>query len=89
MRLSDGCCVRDYLHVCDLADGHTLSLDALIKSQSEPGIFGSVDPQKDGYFRAFNLGRGKRMSVLEMIEAMKEATGYDYKYEIVGRRSVD
>ncbi|ORX41165.1 hypothetical protein BD324DRAFT_613488 [Kockovaella imperatae] len=87
----DGTCVRDYLHVMDLAKGHVLSLDALDKSVSSPSdsIFSKLDVKKDGYYRAFNLGKGKGMSVLNMIEAMKKATGYDYKYEIVGRRLGD
>ena len=88
MILSDGTCVRDYLHVMDLAKGHVLSLDALANSVANPseGIFTQIDVKKDGYYRAFNLGKGKGMSVLNMIEAMRKATGYDYKYEIVGRR---
>ena len=74
----------------DLANGHVLSLDSLAKSVANPsdGIFSSIDVQKEGYFRAFNLGKGKGMSVLNMVEAMKKATGFDYKYEIVGRRRV-
>lgn len=86
LRYSDGTCVRDYLHIMDLAKGHVLSLDALANQQG--GIFASIDTSKSGYYRAFNLGKGKGMSVLNMIEAMKKASGYDFKYEIVGRRSV-
>nr|WRH23616.1 UDP-glucose 4-epimerase [Naematelia aurantialba] len=85
----DGTCVRDYLHVMDLAAGHVLALDALAKSISEPGIFAAVDAKKDGYFRAFNLGKGKGMSVLDMVAAMHKASGFEYKYEIVGRRLGD
>ena len=72
----------------DLAKGHVLSLDALAKSVTSPSdnIFSKLDVKKEGYFRAFNLGKGKGMSVLNMIEAMKKASGYDYQYEIVGRR---
>lgn len=83
----DGTCVRDYLHIMDLAHGHVLALDALAVPSSRPNIFSEIDP-KDGYFRAFNLGRGQGMSVLNMIEAMRKATGFDYQYEIVGRRYV-
>ena len=71
----------------DLAKGHVLSLDALAKPTSE-GIFKSTDTSKSGYYRAFNLGKGKGMSVLDMINAMKKASGFDFKYEIVGRRYV-
>ena len=76
----------------DLAKGHVLSLDALAKSQSqsptdsENHIFASIDTSKSGYYRAFNLGKGKGMSVLDMIGAMKKASGYDFQYEIAGRR---
>ncbi len=66
----------------DLAHGHILSLDALDKPN---GIFSS-STKAEGLYRAFNLGRGKGMSVLDMINAMSKATGYKYKYEIVGRR---
>lgn len=74
--------MRDYLHVMDLADGHVLALDAIEKGD----IFASCDAEKDGLYRAFNLGKGKGMSVLDMIEAMRKASGFEYKYEIVGRR---
>lgn len=78
---SDGTCVRDYLHVTDLADGHVLALDALDKG----AIFDQCKPT-EGLYRAFNLGKGKGMSVLNMVEAMRAATGFDYKYDIVERR---
>ena len=88
MLASDGTCVRDYLHVMDLAKGHVLSLDALASSVSSPssGVFSDIDVNKEGHYRAFNLGKGKGMSVLDMIEAMRKASGFEYKYEIVGRR---
>jgi UDP-glucose 4-epimerase len=66
----------------DLANGHIVALDAMDKPD---GIF-SKCTSSDGRYRAFNLGRGKGMSVLEMIAAMTKATGYKYEYEIVGRR---
>ncbi|WRT70530.1 UDP-glucose 4-epimerase GalE [Kwoniella shivajii] len=84
----DGTCVRDYLHIMDLAHGHVLALGALAVPSDQKNIFSNCDPN-DGSFRAFNLGKGKGMSVLNMIDAMKKATGYDYKYEIVGRRRGD
>lgn len=78
----DGTCVRDYLHIMDLAQGHVLSLDAIDKGD----IFKN---SKEGEYRAFNLGRGAGQSVLTMINAMKKASGFDYQYEIVGRRMGD
>jgi hypothetical protein len=58
----------------DLAKGHVLSLDALAKDVSE-GIFKTTDTSKSGYYR-------------DMINAMKKASGFDFQYEIVGRRCV-
>ncbi|WWC92073.1 UDP-glucose 4-epimerase GalE [Kwoniella dendrophila CBS 6074] len=84
----DGTCVRDYLHIMDLAYGHVLSLNALAVPPTQKNIFSNCDAET-GSFRAFNLGKGKGMSVLNMIDAMRKATGYDYKYEIVGRRRGD
>ena len=78
---SDGTCVRDYLHVLDLAKGHLLALDGLAP---ESKIFD--DCPTEARYKAYNLGRGKGMSVLQIIEAMRKATGFDFKYEIVGRR---
>lgn len=85
----DGTCVRDYLHIMDLAEGHVLSLDAMAVAESEKNIFSKCDPKKDGFYRAFNLGRGAGQSVLTMIAAMRKASGFEYKYEIVGRRTGD
>ena len=42
----------------------------------------------DARYKAYNLGKGKGMSVLQILEAMRKATGFDYKYEIIGRRYV-
>jgi len=78
----DGTCVRDYIHVLDLASGHLLALDALAPDSKT--FDGSV-----ARFKAYNLGKGKGLSVLQIVEAMRKATGFDYKYEIIGRRRGD
>ncbi|KAG7099948.1 hypothetical protein E1B28_001741 [Marasmius oreades] len=80
----DGTCVRDYLHVIDLASGHLLALDALINKDSK--VF---HDKPQGKYKAYNLGKGRGQSVLEMIEAMRKATGFNYKSVIVGRRAGD
>lgn len=72
--------MRDYLHVVDLARGHVSALDAIERQD----IYSDVG--KKGKYRAFNLGTGTAYSVKQMIEAMKTASGFDYQYEIVGRR---
>jgi UDP-glucose 4-epimerase len=66
----------------DLAAGHLLALEALTP---ESKVF---DPTPDARYKAYNLGRGKGISVLEIVEAMRKATGFDFKYEIIGRRYV-
>lgn len=42
----------------------------------------------DARYKAFNLGKGRGFSVLQIMEAMRKATKFDYKYEIIGRRYV-
>jgi UDP-glucose 4-epimerase len=56
----DGTCIRDYIHVLDLADAHILALEALA----------------DGQSRVYNLGNGKGYSVLEVIETARQVTGH-------------
>lgn len=70
----DGTCVRDYIHVTDLADAHIKALEKLFKT-NESGIY--------------NLGNGKGFSVKEVIEKAKKVTGKDFKVEIEARRSGD
>ena len=69
----DGSCVRDYLHVVDLARGHIKALQAL---------------QKTGVF-IYNLGTGKGVSVLEMVKAFERITGQKIAYQISPRRAGD
>lgn len=70
----DGTGVRDYIHVCDLADGH---LKALQKLQDNCGVF------------TYNLGTGQGYSVLEMIHAFEKASGRSVPYKITARRPGD
>ena len=73
----------------DLAQGHVDALTALpkddiFKSQDKGTGFGA----SGGKFKAYNLGKGKGMSVLQMVDAMHKASGFEYKVEVVGRRYV-
>jgi UDP-glucose 4-epimerase len=65
----------------DLARGHLLALEALV---SESKVFDNCPDE--ARFKAYNLGKGRGMSVLDIVEAMRKATGFDYKYEFIGRR---
>ena len=75
--------MRDYLHVLDLAAGHLLALDALA-----PGSTAFDNCPTPARFKAYNLGRGQGFSVLQILEAMRAETGFDYRYNIIGRRCV-
>ncbi len=69
----DGTCIRDYIHVNDLAEAHVLGLDYLSKS-------GSI---------AMNLGTGKGHSVKEVVEAVEHVTGHTVPTQIGPRRAGD
>ena len=69
----DGTCVRDYLHVVDLAEGHVAALSH----------------SKGAGFHVYNLGTGHGTSVLEAIRAYEKATGRKIPYAIGGRRPGD
>ncbi len=70
----DGTGVRDYIHVCDLADGHVLALGRIAGGK---GVY------------TYNLGSGKGTSVLEMVKAFEEASGRKIPYVIAPRRPGD
>lgn len=70
----DGTGVRDFIHVVDLAKGH---IAAVKKLESKPGCV------------AYNLGAGKGYSVLQMLEAMKKASGKPIAHKIMDRRPGD
>ena len=70
----DGTCLRDYIHVVDLAQGHVKALDKLADN---PGV------------QAYNLGTGRPYSVLAVVETFMRVTGQDVPYQIVDRRPGD
>ena len=73
----DGTCVRDYIHVVDLAKAHVIGLIRMM-----------TDVQSES-FEVFNLGTGKGNSVLEVIKAFEKVSGVALTYEIVDRRPGD
>ena len=73
----DGSCIRDYLHVVDLAKAHVVAVRRLIEGKNK----------KD--YEVFNLGTGQGVSVLEVIKSFERVTGKKVKYRITGRRAGD
>ena len=71
----DGSCLRDYIHVMDLAEGHRAAVDVLLDE----------DPQ----LLTLNLGSGQGHSVLEVVAAFEQASGQSIPYEVVARRPGD
>lgn len=70
----DGTCIRDYIHVTDLASAHVLALEYIAKNKKSLTL---------------NLGTGKGITVTEMLEAARRITGKEIPAEYVGRRAGD
>lgn len=74
---TDGTCIRDYIHVMDLAEAHVFAINRLINGeQKEP-------------FEVFNIGTGNGSSVLEVIQAFEKANGIPVPHKIGPRRAGD
>jgi UDP-glucose 4-epimerase len=73
----DGSCIRDYIHVCDIAHAHTLALNYLIQHKNQTNC------------EVFNLGTGTGISVLELITEFEKASGVKLNYTIGPRRPGD
>ncbi len=73
----DGSCIRDYINVVDLAKAHVVAINRLISRKNKSP------------YEIFNLGTGKGLSVLEIINTFQKVTGVNFKYKIVGRRAGD
>jgi UDP-glucose 4-epimerase len=71
----DGSCIRDYVHVMDLAKAHVAALDYL--------------NQDNRQFSVFNVGTGSGSSVLEVMEQIRKTTGIEFEYELAPRRAGD
>jgi UDP-glucose 4-epimerase len=73
----DGSCVRDFIHVCDIAHAHTLALQYLMENRNKTNC------------DVFNLGTGNGVTVLEAIKAFEEVSGQKLNYKIGPRRPGD
>lgn len=75
---SDGYAIRDYIHVCDLAEAHVKALQHLLAQKGN-----------SSYYDFFNIGTGEGTSVLQIIHAFEKTTGEKVQYELKPRRSGD
>lgn len=73
----DGSCIRDYIHVVDLAKAHVIAVKRMLENKS-----------KDNY-EIFNLGTGRGLSVLEIIKTFEQVNQVKVPYKIAGRREGD
>lgn len=73
----DGSCIRDYLHVVDLARAHVVAVKRLLERKNRKK------------YEIFNLGTGNGVSVLEAINSFEKVSGVKLRYRIVGRRPGD
>lgn len=73
----DGSCIRDYIYVVDLAKAHVKAVERMLSNQAEEQV------------EVFNLGTGRGLSVLEILNTFMQVTGVKVPYQIVGRREGD
>ncbi len=74
---ADGTCIRDYIHVVDLAKAHVVALQRILQGKAESN------------YEVYNLGTGKGSSVLEVIQRFERVSGQELPYKIVARREGD
>ncbi|KAA6334824.1 UDP-glucose 4-epimerase [termite gut metagenome] len=73
----DGSCIRDYINVVDLAEAHVIAIARILEKKRKERV------------EVFNIGTGRGLSVLELINAFEKATGVKLNYQIVDRRAGD
>lgn len=73
----DGSCIRDYIYVVDLAKAHVKAVERMLSNQAVEQV------------EVFNLGTGRGLSVLEILNTFMKVTGVNVPYQIVGRREGD
>jgi len=74
---SDGTCIRDYIHVVDLAKAHVVALERLINKRNESN------------YEVFNIGTGTGSTVLEVIKSFERVSGENLNYKLTDRRAGD
>jgi UDP-glucose 4-epimerase len=74
---TDGTCVRDYIHVVDLAKAHVVAMERLLEKKNKAN------------FETFNIGTGKGSTVLEVIQSFERVSNTSLNYKIAPRRAGD
>lgn len=87
----DGTCVRDFIHVVDLAKAHIAALKSFVNFDTKGAKVGTDDKggAKVGKYRVYNLGTGKGTSVLELINCFERTNNLKVGYKITDRREGD
>lgn len=73
----DGTCIRDYIHVVDLAKAHVVAIQRLLENKNKAN------------YEVFNIGTGNGNTVLEIVNTFEKVSGVKLNYKIVGRRPGD
>jgi UDP-glucose 4-epimerase len=73
----DGTCIRDYIHVVDLAKAHVIAIERMIGNKGESN------------YEVFNVGTGRGLSVMELVNTFENVNGVKVNYQLVGRRAGD
>ena len=73
----DGSCIRDYIHVVDLAKAHVIAVQRMLDNRTKSSV------------ETFNLGTGRGLSVLEIIRTFEQVNGVKIPYKLVARREGD
>lgn len=73
----DGTCIRDYIHICDIAEAHVLALKQIFEQRTHKS------------YNVYNLGSGTGVTVLEAIHAFEKISGVKLNYQLTGRRAGD
>jgi UDP-glucose 4-epimerase len=73
----DGSAIRDYINVVDLSKAHVVAVERLLRGKNKQN------------YEVFNLGTGRGVSVLELINTFEKVTGVKLNYKITGRRAGD
>lgn len=73
----DGSCIRDYIHVVDLAQAHVVAIERMMQGKNKTD------------YEVFNIGTGNGISVIEMVNAFEKITGVKLNYTVTARRAGD